>query len=166
MSDVIARRWISLHNYMSIRFLIVHHVIYTFSLFLFLYYTKVKTIWNVGSYSFKCIIILFISFLRYPDTPELFYSLNQNRVIVPGEVHESYPGKNINRKDPNFSDRSSGQALQTEIGLIRAYTVVIPSVHFCRTAITGKDRLCLHQVQDGNCLIFDFLSNDSVVDAF
>ena len=41
--------------------------------------------------------------LRYPDTPVLrIYLLKQNGVIVPVEIHENYPGKNIYRKDPKF----------------------------------------------------------------
>ena len=55
----------------------------------------------------------------YLDTPVLcIYLLKPNRVIVPGEIHENYPGKNIYRKDPKFSDRLSGQTVQTEISLL------------------------------------------------
>ena len=46
---------------------------------------------------------------RYTSTLYLF--VETNRVIVPDEIHESYPGKNIYRKDPKFSDRSSGQTV-------------------------------------------------------
>ena len=44
--------------------------------------------------------------------------LKQKRVIVPHEIHEGYPGKNIYRKDPKFLDRLSGQTVQTEVSLL------------------------------------------------
>ena len=47
-----------------------------------------------------------------------FYLLKQNRVIVPEEIHASYPGKNSYRKGPKFSDRSSGQTVQIVISLL------------------------------------------------
>ena len=58
-------------------------------------------------------------YLRYLDTPVLsIYLLNQKRVIVPDEIHESYSSKNIDRKDPKVLDRSTGQTVQTEISLL------------------------------------------------
>ena len=58
-------------------------------------------------------------FIRYLDTPVLcIYLLKQNRVTVPDEIHESYPGKNIYRKEPKFLNRSSGQTVQIEISLL------------------------------------------------
>ena len=42
----------------------------------------------------------------------IIYISSIDRVIVPDEIHESYPGKNIYRKDPKFSDRSTGQTVQ------------------------------------------------------
>ena len=77
---------------------------------------------------------------QYP----VFTLLKQNRVIIPDEIYESYPGKKIYRKYPKFSDRSPGQmcklisACSLGIGLIRVYTVAVPSVQCCRTAITGQ----------------------------
>ena len=59
-----------------------------------------------------------MTYLRYLDTPALcIYLFKQNRVIVPDEILESYPDKNIYRKDLKFSDRSSGLTVQTEISL-------------------------------------------------
>ena len=51
-----------------------------------------------------------IDILRYFDTPILcivffFFFLWKQRVIVPDEIRESYPGKNIYHKDPKFLDR-------------------------------------------------------------
>ena len=46
------------------------------------------------------------------DLIDAFYQL-KHRDIVPGEIHESYPGKNIYRKDPKLS----GQTVQTEMSL-------------------------------------------------
>ena len=59
-----------------------------------------------------------------------FYLLKQNRIIVHDEIHESYTGKSIYRKDPKFLDRSNGQTMQTEIsiGLIR-----VTQLPFCCT---------------------------------
>ena len=58
-------------------------------------------------------------FLRYFDTPVLcIYLLKQNRVTVPDEIHESYPGKNIYRKESKFLDRSSGQTVPIQISLL------------------------------------------------
>ena len=74
----------------------------------------------------------------------VFYLLKSNRDIVPDEIHESYPGKNIYHKDPKFSDKLSGQKVQNrsvsslEIGVIMVYTIAISSAHCCRTAITGQ----------------------------
>ena len=45
----------------------------------------------------------------------------QNRVIVPDEIW-----KNIYRKDPKFSDRSSAQTVQTEISLLRSGSAQLP----------------------------------------
>ena len=53
---------------------------------------------------------------RYTIT--LFYLLKPNRVIVPDEIHQSYHSKNIERKDPKFSDRSAGQTVQTQNSLL------------------------------------------------
>ena len=59
-----------------------------------------------------------ISLSLHSDTPVLcIYFLKQNRAIVPDKIHENYPGKNIYRKDPKFSDRSSGHTVQTEFYL-------------------------------------------------
>ena len=52
---------------------------------------------------------------RYISTLYLFV---ETKVIVPDELHENYPGKNIYRKDSKFSDRSSEQRVQTEISLL------------------------------------------------
>ena len=41
----------------------------------------------------------------YPDKPVLcIYLLKNNGVIVPYEIHENCPGKNIYRKDSKFSE--------------------------------------------------------------
>ena len=67
---------------------------------------------------YKSVLDLVVG-LKYLDTPVLcIYLLKQNRVIAPDEIHESYPDKNIYRKDPKFSDRSSGKTVQTEISLL------------------------------------------------
>ena len=50
--------------------------------------------------------------LRSLGTPQLcFYLLKPNQAIVPDEICESYAGKKIYRKDPKFSDSSSGQTV-------------------------------------------------------
>ena len=61
-------------------------------------------------------------------TPVLcIYLLKQKRVNVPDEIHESYPGKNIYRKDPKFlTDQLDKQcklrsAYSLGIRLIRVY---------------------------------------------
>ena len=60
--------------------------------------------------------ITLANYLRYPDTPELcIYLLKQNRVIIPDEISENNPGKNIYRDDYKFKDRSSGQTVQSVI---------------------------------------------------
>ena len=50
-----------------------------------------------------------------------FLCKTQNRVIVPDEIW-----KNIYRKDPKFSDRSSAQTVQTEISLLRSGSAQLP----------------------------------------
>ena len=72
--------------------------------------------------------------LMYLDTSVFrIYLLKQKRFIVPDGIQESYPGKNIYRKDPKFLHRSSGQTVQTEISLTHRHpsdkvnTVAIPS---------------------------------------
>ena len=60
-----------------------------------------------------------ISICKVPRyTITLFYVLKQNGIIVPGEIHKSYPGRNIYRKDLKFLDRSSEQIVQIEISLL------------------------------------------------
>ena len=59
------------------------------------------------------------------------------RVIVPDEIHENYPGKNIYRINPKFSDRSYGQTVQTDISLLLYESVLLGSAQL---------PLCLHIV--------------------
>ena len=56
--------------------------------------------------------------IKVPRYSFIFVETNYNSVIVPAEIHESYPGKNIYREDSKFSDRSSGQTVLTEISLL------------------------------------------------
>ena len=68
------------------------------------------------------------------------YLLKQNKVIVLDEISESYPGKNIYRKDSKFSATSTGQTVQIEISLL------LRNQYY-------------EQVQAGNCLIFRVFFN-------
>ena len=55
---------------------------------------------------------------RYTITLFLFVELLNHIVIVPDEIHESYPGKSICCKSPKFWARSSEQTVQTYICLL------------------------------------------------
>ena len=62
--------------------------------------------------------------------------LKQNRVIVPTGIHKNYPGKNIYRKDQKLRS-----AFSLVIGLIRVYTVAIPSAHYCKSRKENPQKL-------------------------
>ena len=95
------------HCCAQIKSVIVTVLLFSVSVFYSLLFSII--LWSV----FCCLINSFTA-----HTIIFFYLLKPNKVIVTDEKHDSYPGQNIYSKDSKFSNKLSGQTVQTEISLL------------------------------------------------